>query len=188
MGIVRTRWVGLVALLAAEAMNLLDATVVQVIGPTMHAEFGGPAATVQWFSAAYTLPFALLLITGGRLGDAFGRRRVFLIGVSVFALASVACAVAPSPGLLIASRVVQGAAAAAIIPQTFAGLLNAVQQLGATLGVAVLGAVFLHDLGHSGPAAAVEQTFWVALALTGLAAATAAAMRTSTSRMVGVGR
>jgi EmrB/QacA subfamily drug resistance transporter len=124
MGIVRTLWVGLVALLAAEAMNLLDATVVQVIGPTMHAEFGGPAATVQWFSAAYTLPFALLLISGGRLGDAFGRRRVFLIGVSVFALASVACAVAPSPGLLIASRVVQGAAAAAIIPQTF-GLIRA---------------------------------------------------------------
>jgi EmrB/QacA subfamily drug resistance transporter len=124
MEIVRTRWIGLVALLAAEAMNLLDATVVQVIGPTMHTEFGGPAATVQWFSAAYTLPFALLLITGGRLGDAFGRRRVFLIGVSVFALASVACAVAPSPELLIAARVVQGAAAAAIIPQTF-GLIRA---------------------------------------------------------------
>ena len=98
MGIVRTRWVGLVALLAAEAMNLLDATVVQVIGPTMHAEFGGPAATVQWFSAAYTLPFALLLITGGRLGDAFGRRRVFLIGVSVFAVASVALRWPPPPG------------------------------------------------------------------------------------------
>lgn len=118
------RWAGLVALLAAEAMNVVDATVVQVIGPTMHAEFGGPAATVQWFSAAYTLPFALLLITGGRWGDAFGRKRVFLLGVSAFALTSIACAMAPSSGLLITSRLVQGAAAAAIVPQTF-GLIRA---------------------------------------------------------------
>lgn len=154
----RRRWVGLVALLVAEAMNVLDATIVQVAGPTMHAELGGSAATVQWFSAAYTLPFALLLITGGRLGDAFGRKRMFLLGVRVFALASIACALAPSAGLLIASRVVQGAAAAAVIPQTFgliramfvgAELSTALGSIGPVMGMAaicgpVLGAAITH--------------------------------------------
>ena len=80
----RWRWVTLAALLTAEAMNLLDATIVQVAAPTMHTALGGPAADMQWFGAAYTLPFALLLITGGRLGDIAGRKRVFLIGVVGF--------------------------------------------------------------------------------------------------------
>jgi MFS family permease len=110
--------------LTAEAMNLLDATIVQVAAPTMRAELGGSAADLQWFSAAYTLPFAVLLITGGRLGDIAGRRRVFRIGVAVFLLASLACALAPTAGTLIAFRVVQGAAAAAVIPQTI-GLIKA---------------------------------------------------------------
>jgi EmrB/QacA subfamily drug resistance transporter len=138
-----------------------------------------------------------------RFGD-----RVMFAGLAVLAagLAAAVAAYACTPvgsGALLAALAVSGvglglftvpffnAALSQVSPQetgSAAGLLNAVQQLGATLGVAVLGAVFLHDLGRSGPAAAVEQTFWVALALTGLAAATAAAMRTSTSRMVGVGR
>jgi len=120
----RWRWVGLVALLVAEAMNLLDATIVQVAAPVIHADLGGPVSGVQWFSAAYTLSFAVLLISGGRLGDIFGRRRVFRIGVAGFLLASLACAVAPSVGVLIGVRVVQGAAAAVVIPQTF-GLIRA---------------------------------------------------------------
>jgi EmrB/QacA subfamily drug resistance transporter len=120
----RWRWAGLAALLVAEAMNLLDATIVQVAGPAIHANLGGPVSDIQWFSAAYTLSFALLLITGGRLGDIFGRRRVFRIGVAGFAITSLACALAPSAGMLIGFRVVQGAAAAVIIPQTF-GLIRA---------------------------------------------------------------
>jgi MFS family permease len=108
----------------AEAMNLLDATIVQVAAPTIHAELGGPAAGVQWIGAAFTLPFALLLITGGRLGDIAGRKRVFLIGVMVFALASTACALTPNMPVLIGSRAAQGAAAALIVPQTF-GLIRA---------------------------------------------------------------
>ncbi|MEU2711608.1 MFS transporter [Streptomyces sp. NPDC007205] len=120
----RRRWPGLAALLLGEAMNLLDATVVQVAAPAVHADLGGPVSDVQWFGAAYTLPFAVLLITGGRLGDIAGRRRMFVLGVTVFTAASVACALAPSPGLLIAFRAVQGAAAALIIPQTI-GLIKA---------------------------------------------------------------
>jgi EmrB/QacA subfamily drug resistance transporter len=120
----RWRWLGLVALLVAEAMNLLDATIVQVAGPAIDQDLGGATSDIQWFSAAYTLPFALLLITGGRLGDILGRRRVFRIGVAGFLSASLACALAPSVGALIGFRAVQGAAAAMIIPQTF-GLIRA---------------------------------------------------------------
>ncbi|MEV6827370.1 MFS transporter [Amycolatopsis sp. NPDC051102] len=120
----RRRWAALAVLLVAEAMNLLDATIVQVAGPAIHAELPGPAADVPWFSAAYTLPFAAFLITGGRLGDILGRARVFRIGVAGFVLASLACAAAPGAGLLIGARAVQGAAAALIIPQTI-GLIRA---------------------------------------------------------------
>lgn len=120
----RWRWAALTALLAAEAMNLLDATIVQVAGPRIHANLAGPTSDIQWFSAAYTLPFAALLLTGGRLGDIAGRRRVFRLGVTGFLVMSLACALAPSAGLLIGFRVLQGAAAALIIPQTF-GLIRA---------------------------------------------------------------
>ncbi|OLZ67574.1 MFS transporter [Streptomyces sp. IMTB 2501] len=120
----RRRWPGLAALLLGEAMNLLDATVVQVAAPAVHADLGGPVSDVQWYGAAYTLPFAVLLITGGRLGDIVGRRRMFVLGVTVFTAASVACALALAPGPLIAFRAVQGAAAALIIPQTI-GLIKA---------------------------------------------------------------
>src|SRR5262249_35043365 len=92
----RWRWAGRTGVLVAEAMNLLDATIVQVAAPVIHADFGGADATIQWFSNAYTLAFALLLITGGRLGDIVGRARTFSIGVVGFVLASVACALAPS--------------------------------------------------------------------------------------------
>ncbi|WP_344238321.1 MFS transporter [Kribbella hippodromi] len=117
------RWIGLVALLVAEAMNLLDATIVQVAAPVIHSELGGRTSDIQWFSAAYTLPFAALLITGGRLGDRYGRRRTFVVGVTAFVLASAMCALVSDAGLLIGSRAVQGAAAALVIPQTI-GLIK----------------------------------------------------------------
>lgn len=120
----RGRWIALVALLTAEAMNLLDATIVQVAGPVIQDDLGGPAAAIPWYSAAYTLAFALGLLSAARLGDIAGRRRVFRIGVTAFALTSLACALAPSVGVLIALRAAQGAAAALVIPQTF-GLIRA---------------------------------------------------------------
>src|SRR5690349_21219900 len=117
------RWIGLIALLVAEAMNLLDATIVQVAAPVIHTDLGGRTADLQWFTAAYTLPFAALLITGGRLGDRFGRRRCFQLGVAVFVLTSTACALASTSSLLIGFRAVQGASAALVIPQTI-GLIK----------------------------------------------------------------
>lgn len=119
-----TRWIGLAALLAAEAMNLLDATIVPVAAPAIRADLGGPSSDVQWYGAAYTLAFAVLLVTGGRLGDLLGRRRLFRAGVVAFALASLGCALAPTTAVLIGARVAAGAAAAAIVPQTI-GLIRA---------------------------------------------------------------
>ncbi|MCD9873105.1 MFS transporter [Streptomyces guryensis] len=154
----RWRWPALAALLLGEAMNLLDATIVQVASPAIHADLGGSVSDIQWFTAAYTLPFAVLLITGGRLGDIAGRKRLFVIGVTGFMLASAACALAPSVGLLITFRVLQGAAAAVIIPQTI-GLIKAMftgpevsralGSIGPVMGLAavcgpVLGGVLTH--------------------------------------------
>jgi EmrB/QacA subfamily drug resistance transporter len=92
--------------------------------PRIHADLGGPVSDIQWFSAAYTLAFAVLLITGGRLGDIVGRKRIFRLGVTGFLLASLACALAPSAAALIGLRAIQGATAAMIIPQTI-GLIRA---------------------------------------------------------------
>ncbi|WP_433141840.1 MFS transporter [Actinomadura nitritigenes] len=154
----RWRWAALATLLAAEAMNLLDATIVQVAAPVVRRDLGGGESGIQWFGAAYTLPFAVLLITGGRLGDIAGRRRVFALGVAGFAVASACCAAAPSAGALIAARAVQGAAAALIIPQTI-GLIRAMfdgpetakafGSIGPVMGLSaicgpVLGAVLTH--------------------------------------------
>jgi MFS family permease len=105
-------------------MNLLDATIVAVAGPVISTDLGGDPAAIPWLGAAYTAAFGLLLITGGRLGDLVGRRRVFRLGVAGFALASLACALAPTVAALLVARVVQGAMAAAVVPQTI-GLIRA---------------------------------------------------------------
>jgi MFS family permease len=121
----RLRWVVAAVVLAANVMDLLDATIVNVAAPSVHRELGGGASTIQWLSAAYTLAFAVLLIAGARLGDILGRRRLFLAGSAGFTLFSAACAVAPTIGVLIGFRALQGAFGALMIPQGF-GLLKQV--------------------------------------------------------------
>jgi len=115
----RLRWAVLAIVLVAEVMDLVDGTIVNVAAPAIRAELGGSAATMQWLVAAYTLAFAVLLVTGARLGDLVGRRRLFMIGIAGFTTASVLCAVAASPGMLIATRALQGAFGAVLIPQGF---------------------------------------------------------------------
>ncbi|WP_370412179.1 MFS transporter [Streptomyces fradiae] len=173
------RWTALIALLVAEAMNLLDATVVQVAGPVIHADLGGPAAAIPWYSAAYTLTFALGLLTAARLGDIAGRRRVFRIGVAAFALTSLACALAPGGGVLIGLRAAQGLAAALIIPQTF-GLIRAMfdgdelpRALGAIGPVMGLSAVLGPVLGGILTHADLLGTSWRAVFLVNLPLAAA---------------
>jgi EmrB/QacA subfamily drug resistance transporter len=113
----RWRWIVLAIVLVAEIMDLLDSTVITIAAPTVRAELGGGTATMQWWAAGYTLAFGVLMIVGGRLGDIYGRRRVFIAGITGFTLASTACALAPSPDALIAFRVLQGGFGALLIPQ-----------------------------------------------------------------------
>jgi EmrB/QacA subfamily drug resistance transporter len=113
------RWFVFAVVVAANVMDLMDATIVNVAGPSVRAALGGGASTLQWLPAAYTLAFAVFLITGARLGDMFGRRRLFLIGSAGFTLMSAACSAAPSMEVLIVFRVLQGSFGALMIPQGF---------------------------------------------------------------------
>jgi len=121
----RLRWIVLAVVLAGQCMDLMDATIVNVADPSIRVALGGAASTLQWYSAAYTLVFSVLLVTGARLGDIFGRRRLFLVGSAGFILASAACALATSPSMLIAFRAIEGGFAALLIPQGF-GMLKEV--------------------------------------------------------------
>jgi EmrB/QacA subfamily drug resistance transporter len=114
------RWLTLIILLLAAFMNLLDVSIVNIAIPSIQRDLHASYADVQWALAGYTLAYALVLITGGRLGDTFGRKRLFLIGVTGFTIMSALCGVAQSPGMLIASRVVQGAMGAIMVPQVLA--------------------------------------------------------------------
>jgi len=132
----RWRWQVLALVLAAEAMDILDTTTVNVIGPSVQRSLGGATGLVQWIAAAYTLSFAVLLVTGARLGDRYGRRRMFLLGAAAFTAASVACALAPSPVFLVALRALQGASAALLLPQGLGLVYRAFSgdELGKALG------------------------------------------------------
>jgi EmrB/QacA subfamily drug resistance transporter len=111
------RWIALFVLLAAEIMDLLDALITNIAAPSIRADLGGSATVVQWLGAAYTLAMAVGLITGGRLGDIVGRRRMFVIGAAGFTVGSLLCALAWSPETLIGFRALQGLFAAVMIPQ-----------------------------------------------------------------------
>src|ERR1700740_350999 len=114
------RWLTLAILLLAAFMNLLDVSIVNIAIPSIQRDLHASYADVQWALAGYPLAYPLVLITGGRLGDTFGRKRLFLIGVSGFTIMSALCGAAQSTGQLIAFRVVQGAMGAIMVPQVLA--------------------------------------------------------------------
>jgi MFS family permease len=113
------RWAVLALVLAAECIDLLDGTIVNVAAPTIRTDLKTTAAGLQWIIGGYALAFAIGLITGARLGDRYGRKRLFVAGSAAFAATSLAAAVAVSPAMLIGCRLAQGAAAALLIPQGF---------------------------------------------------------------------
>jgi EmrB/QacA subfamily drug resistance transporter len=117
------RWLAFAVVITAAVMDLLDSTIAQVAAPTIRRELGGSYAVIEWVTAAYALAMAAGLLTGGRLGDVFGRRRVLLTGMALFVAASAACAAAASAGELMAARAAQGVAAAIMLPQVF-GLIR----------------------------------------------------------------
>src|SRR5262245_18742451 len=85
------RWLAFIVMMAAAFMDLIDATVVNLALPTLRSDLGASYAATQWITAGYTLAFGLGLITGGRLGDRYGRKKIFLIGVVAFTTASFLC-------------------------------------------------------------------------------------------------
>lgn len=101
----------------AFVMDLLDNTIVNIAIPSIQANLGASYAMIQWMIAGYSLTFALLLITGGRMGDVFGYKKMFLIGVGGFTIASLLTGIAPTAMFLVIARLIQGAMAALMVPQ-----------------------------------------------------------------------
>jgi EmrB/QacA subfamily drug resistance transporter len=112
------KWITLGAVSFGLFMIMLDNTVVNVALPTMEKDLHVTLASLEWVVIAYALTFASLLITGGKLADMYGRRRIFVLGLAIFTLSSLACGLAPSAGFLIGARAVQGAGAALMNPAT----------------------------------------------------------------------
>jgi EmrB/QacA subfamily drug resistance transporter len=116
------RWAALAVLMIAGFMDLLDTTIVNVALPAIRGDLNAGYSAVQWVAAGYTLAFAVGMITGGRLGDLYGRKRMFLVGMAGFTVFSLLCGLAASPEMLVASRVLQGLSAAVMIPQILSTL------------------------------------------------------------------
>ncbi|WP_174865355.1 MFS transporter [Pectobacterium polaris] len=140
-------WLGLSVLLMAGFVTIFDLFVVNVAIPSMQADLGASFAQIGFIVAGYELAFGVLLITGGRLGDVFGRRRLFVVGMAGFTLASALCGLASSAGFLIGARILQGLAAALLFPQVYASIRvnfdgndsrRAFGLLGMTLGLAAI--------------------------------------------------
>jgi EmrB/QacA subfamily drug resistance transporter len=113
-------WLALLVMLTGTFMTVMDVFIVNVAIPSIRGTLSASYAQVQWIVAGYGLAYAVALITGGRLGDIHGRRRMFMIGLAAFTLSSTLCGVAPTPHTLIAARVVQGLSAAVLFPQVLA--------------------------------------------------------------------
>ena len=131
------KWWTLASVSFALFMIMLDNTVVNVALPTIQKDLGIGVAELEWVVTGYALSFAVLMLTGGKVADMFGRRRVFLIGLAVFTLASLLCGLAGSAELLIAARVLQGVGAACMMPATLS-IITATfppRERGAALGI-----------------------------------------------------
>lgn len=145
----RRRWFALAIVMTAAFMDLVDVTIVNIAIPSIQEDAGASWSQIQWITAGYALAFAAGLITGGRLGDIHGRKRLFLLGIGGFTLASALCGFAANPEMLVASRILQGAMAAMMVPQVLSivhatfpahergkvfGLFGAIVGLGAVSG------------------------------------------------------
>jgi EmrB/QacA subfamily drug resistance transporter len=111
------RWKALAVTLAAGFMTMLDVSIVNVALPSIQSGTGASAGTVQWVISGYVLTFGLVLVSGGRLGDALGRRRMFLIALAGFVAMSAFAGAAPTAGILVTARLLQGAVAGLLTPQ-----------------------------------------------------------------------
>jgi EmrB/QacA subfamily drug resistance transporter len=141
------RWVALAVVLIAGFMQLVDISIVNVAIPSIQRDLDATYSQIQWVLAGYQLAFAVMLITGGRLGDIYGRKRLFMTGMAGFVLASALCGLAQSMGMLIGSRVFQGLMGAIMFPQILSVIQvtfpprergTAFGLFGATIGLATI--------------------------------------------------
>ena len=169
-------------------MTALDTLVVITALPAIHASLGGSVSTLEWTVNAYTLTLAAGIITGAALGDRFGRRRMYVAGLLLFTAASAACALAPSAGLLIGARAIQGLGAALITPLSLTILASAfpaerrgavVGIMGAIGGLAIAGGPLIGGAVVQGPG--WHWIFWLNVPI-GLMAAALAMSRLPESR------
>lgn len=116
----RILWLTLLAVLIADALDLIDATIANVAAPSIVRDLGGGESLVKWLGASYALALGSLLVLGGRIGDRYGQRRTFLIGMAGFVAASALAGLALDPAMLIGARVAQGVFGALLIPQGMA--------------------------------------------------------------------
>ena len=116
----RTVWLTLIVVLLADAMDLMDSTITNVAAPSIVEDLGADESLIPWLGATYALALGSLLVLGGRLGDAFGQRRTFLVGLVGFLLASALAGIAPSAPVLVGARIFQGVSGALLIPQGMA--------------------------------------------------------------------
>lgn len=142
-----SRWAPLPIVLAGTFMVVLDFFIVNVALPSMQSRLHASDGAIEWVIAGYSLTSAVLLIAAGRLGDRHGRRRIFTLGLGLFTLSSAACGLAASPGMLVGARLVQGGAAALLMPNVLSliGVLydgvdraRALAAYGMTMGLAAV--------------------------------------------------
>lgn len=159
----KMRLIALIVVALAFVMDLLDSTIVNIAIPSIQSNLGASYAAIQWLVAGYSLAFALLLITGGRMGDVFGYKKIFMIGVGGFTVASLLSGVAANPTMLIVARLLQGSMAALMVPQVMSlmqvmyapeergsinGLFGALGGLAASLGPIIGGLLIKANLFH----------------------------------------
>ncbi len=159
----RAMWAVLAVAIIADVMDLLDATVTNIAAPSIVRDLGGGETLIKWLGSSYALALGVLLVMGGRLGDRYGQRRLFLVGIAGFTLASLACGLSVDPVMLITARLCQGAFGALLIPQGMAIMMahftremmdKAFSLFGPALGLAMVGgpilAGFLIDANIAG--------------------------------------
>ena len=161
MGTSAARWV-LLATVLGSSVAFLDGTIVNVALPAIERDLGGGLTAQQWVVNAYLLALGSLILIGGSLGDIYGVRRVFAVGVVAFGVFSVACALAPTIGVLIAARTLQGAAAALLVPSSLAIIIGAFspQERGPAIGSWTAWSGIAAVIGPLAGGVIVDQASW----------------------------